>query len=175
MDTIARNNGHFEITTTRGQYAAKKILLAIGRRGTPRKLGVEGEKSPKVTYKLVEPEQYRGNRLLVVGGGDSAVEAALTLSRQPKTDVTLSYRGKVFARLKDKNREAIEAAGKQGIVNVMLESHVRKITPSEALIEVSGRVTGIDNDYVLVFIGGEVPTGLLKGLGVRVATKFGER
>lgn len=174
VDRVARRNGHFEITSKNGTYLANAILLAIGRRGTPRKLGVPGEDSSKVTYKLIEPDQYAGRRVLVVGGGDSAVEAAVAIARAPDTDVTLSYRKSAFARVKDKNRTTLEAAKASKRVNVVLESQVGAITPESVVLDAGGRPVEIANDYVLVFIGGELPTAFLQKLGIHIETKFGE-
>lgn len=114
------------------QWQANQILLCIGRRGTPRKLGVPGEESPKVVYRLIDPEQYQGKRVLVVGGGDSALEAAIALSEQPGTQVALSYRGKAFNRARNKNREqltqrlASSDTANQGI-QLFLESNVTRL------------------------------------------------
>lgn len=173
LEDVIRPNGHFEVTTAKDRYTTANILLAIGRRGTPRKLGVPGEELPKVTYRLIEPEQYAGHRVLVVGGGDSAVEAAVSLSQQPRTRVTLSYRRDAFSRVKPDNRSRIDAAVAQGTVDVRFGSEVKRITRTSVTIEEKGRTEEIDNDYVLVFAGGELPTALLERLGVAVETKFG--
>ena len=95
------------MTSSRGVYRTRRILLAIGRRGTPRKLEVPGEDRTKVVYRVIDPEQYRERRVLVVGGGDSAIEAATTLAGEPGTSVSLSYRGKAFNRAKPGNRERL--------------------------------------------------------------------
>ncbi len=171
---IQRLDGAFKVLTTKNEYVARRVLLAIGRRGTPRKLGVPGENTSKVAYKLIEPEQYRGKKLLVVGGGDSAVEAALTLSEQPGTEVTISYRKAVFSRIKPKNRERIDAAIAAGKVRALMESHVREIRKQEAYIEQNGQQISIENDYVFIFIGGEMPTKFLSKLGIQIEMKYGE-
>ncbi|HER33892.1 MAG TPA: 4Fe-4S ferredoxin, partial [Halothiobacillaceae bacterium] len=171
----ARPNGHFDVATNRNHYPARNLLLAIGRRGTPRKLDVPGEDLPKVTYRLIEPEQYRDRRVLVVGGGDSAVEAAVTLSSQPGTRVTLSYRRGAFSRIKPDNRKRIDDVVARGGVDLQLESEVRAITPTAVTLEGRAGTVDIDNDYTLVFAGGELPTPFLKRLGVEVETKFGSR
>jgi putative YpdA family bacillithiol system oxidoreductase len=175
LESIVRVNGHFEVTTSRDQYAARHVLLAIGRRGTPRKLSVPGESSSKVTYRLLEPEQYRRKKLLVVGGGDSAVEAALALAAQPGTEVTLSYRKSAFSRVKEDNLERIGAAVQSGVMHAMMESHVTRIDPSSVTLASKDTEHVIQNDFVFVFIGGELPTPFLEKLGVKIETKFGER
>jgi len=175
LESVARPNGYFEVTTTKDRYAAKNILLAIGRRGTPRKLGVPGEDLPSVTYKLIEPEQYLGKRVLVVGGGDSAVEAAVTLGEQPGTTVTLSYRRDALSRVKPDNRRRVEEAVERGRVDARFRSAVREIRRDAVVLEQDGAPLELDNDYTLVFVGGELPTPFLKTLGVEVETKFGKR
>jgi len=174
LESIVRPNGHFEITTSRGQHLAKNILLAIGRRGTPRKLGVKGEDSSKVTYGLLEPEQYAGKRILVVGGGDSAVEAAMSLAEQEDTEVTLSYRKPSFGRIKEGNSLRIADAVDRGVVKVIWESNVLEIREDEVELDQNGNMLKLANDYVFVFAGGVLPTGFLKEIGVAVSTKYGE-
>ncbi len=149
------------------------LLLAIGRRGTPRKLGVPGEELPKVVYRLIEAEQYRGQRVLIAGGGDSAVEAAMACSEQPGTKVTIAYRGDAFSRIKAKNRERIEAAQAEARVDVRLKTDVRQIDADRVTLVSAGAETSIDNDVVIVQAGGELPTKLLRDLGVTVETKYG--
>ena len=151
------------------------MLLAIGRRGTPRKLGVPGEELPKVTYKLVDAVQYGGMHVLIVGGGDSAVESAVTIAEQPGTVVTLSYRSAAFTRAKKKNRDKLEAARAAGRVSVMLESTVQRIEREHVEIEQHGKRLRIRNDAVIVNAGGILPTPLLKEIGIEVETKYGTR
>ena len=174
LEDVTRPNGHFEVTTTKGRYVARNILLAIGRRGTPRKLGVPGEELPKVTYRLIEPEQYAGKNVLIVGGGDSAVEAAVALGAQSGTRATLSYRRDAFSRIKPGNQRRIEAAGSEGTVSLRLGSQVREIRSDNVVLEEGGNTAEIENDYTLVFVGGELPTPFLKRLGVEIETKFGK-
>jgi putative YpdA family bacillithiol system oxidoreductase len=175
LDDVTKPNGHFVVTTTKNEYAAQNILLAIGRRGTPRKLGVPGEDLPTVTYKLIEPEQYRGKRMLVVGGGDSAVEAAVALGNERGTRVTLSYRRDAFSRIKPDNRRRIEAAGESGSVDIRFGTEVRQIRSDRVVLEADNATEEIDNDYTLVLAGGELPTPFLRKLGVEIETKFGKR
>ncbi len=170
---VERDGGGFRVKTTRDEYRTPALVLAIGRRGTPRKLGVPGEQLPKVTYRLIDPEQYRGQRVLVVGGGDSALEAAVTLAEQPGTAVTLSYRGAVFDRAKKRNRERLEAASAAGRLTVLLESNVKAIDPDAALIDQRGERVRVPNDAVIVSAGGILPTEFLKEIGIEVETKFG--
>jgi thioredoxin reductase len=149
------------------------VLLAIGRRGTPRKLGVEGEQLPKVVYRLVDAEQYRGKRVLVVGGGDSALEAATSIADVESTDVTLAYRGDAFARAKARNRERLQKATMSGRLRALLKSNVLKIEPDTVLVDCDGKPTKLDNDVVIVSAGGILPTAFLEGLGIAMETKHG--
>jgi thioredoxin reductase/Pyruvate/2-oxoacid:ferredoxin oxidoreductase delta subunit len=174
LETITGEAGDFRLATTRGEYRARRVLLAIGRRGTPRKLNVGGERSSKVAYRLIEPEQYRESRVLVVGGGDSAVEAALAVGEQEGTEVTLSYRGEVFTRIKDRNRERLEEAVDAGRIRPLLQSQVREIRETEVELEARDGGITIGNDYVLIFVGGILPTPFLRQIGIEVRTKYGE-
>ena len=165
--------GGFEVLTTRKRYRTRSVLLAIGRRGTPRTLDVPGEELAKVVYRLIDPEQYRGQRVVVVGGGDSAVEAAVSLSEEPGTRVTLSYRGDAFTRLKPKNRDKLEALVASRRIDVRLNSTITSIVADSVELKHEGRNQRIDNDAVIVCAGGILPTGFLKSMGVTVETKFG--
>jgi thioredoxin reductase/Pyruvate/2-oxoacid:ferredoxin oxidoreductase delta subunit len=169
----AAANGAFEVTTAVRAYRTQTVLLAVGRRGTPRKLDVPGEELPKVVYRLIDPEQYRGQRVLVVGGGDSALEAAATLAEDEQSDVTLSYRSDAFGRAKLKNRERIEAAQRSGRLRLILKSNVLRIEPQRVVLEQDGRNIEVANDAVLVSVGGVLPTAFLKSIGIEVQTKFG--
>jgi thioredoxin reductase/ferredoxin len=173
LESVSRDAGGFELSTTKGKHRARAMLLAIGRRGTPRKLGVPGEDLSKVTYRLLDPEQYRGQHVLIVGGGDSALESAVTISEQPGTNVTLSYRSAAFSRCKKKNREKLDAAEQAGRVRVMLESNVTEIGERDVELEQRGTKTRLPNDAVIVNAGGILPTAFLKGLGIEVETKYG--
>ena len=163
----------FQIATTRGDLRAHNVLLALGRRGTPRRLEVPGEELPKVVYRLIDPEQYIGQKVLVVGGGDSALEAAASIARQPGAKVVLSYRGKAFARAKQANRDRVMAAQTRGQLTVMLESRVKEIGTDKVLIEDAHGVQTLSNDYVVVCAGGLLPTPFLHSAGIQVEAKFG--
>jgi len=173
VEDIRREGSAFLVKTTRGEYRAHSVLLAIGRRGTPRKLGVPGEELPKVVYRLLDPDQYAGQHVLVVGGGDSALEAAASIAEFAGASVVLSYRGEAFERAKQRNRERIAAASRSGKVRVMLNSVVRQIGPDAVALEHVGRVLNLQNDTVIVNAGGVLPTDFLRRVGVNVETKYG--
>lgn len=169
-------DGSFDVQTSRGRYHARSVLLALGRRGTPRKLEVPGEDLPKVVYRLVDAEQYAGRNLLVVGGGDSALEAAIALADEAAAKVTLSYRGAAFSRVKEKNRQRLQELEGKGRVRVLMESTVRRIDPAQVTLALKGgSEQSLANDYVIVCAGGVLPTPLLKDIGIQFETKFGRR
>jgi thioredoxin reductase/NAD-dependent dihydropyrimidine dehydrogenase PreA subunit len=173
LETVKRDEGGFHVTTNKQTYYTRNLLLAIGRRGTPRKLDVPGESLPKVVYRLIDPGQYSGKNILVVGGGDSAIEAALVLCHEPSTTVTLSYRSGAFSRAKRLNREKLSAAEAEGRLTVLLNSNVAEINDDTVKIEHDGQEITIANDAVIINAGGILPTGMLKEIGVEVETKFG--
>ena len=165
----------FTIVTTKSTYQARNVLLAIGRRGTPRKLDVPGEEQAKVVYRLVNSAQYRGMHILVVGGGDSALEAAISLADEPDTTVILSYRSDAFSRVKEKNRQLLKLAQDKNILTVLLKSNVVKIDQKTVTLDCDGEVREFPNDGVIVCAGGMLPTPFLKEIGVMVQTHFGTK
>jgi len=170
---VATRDGGFELETNRGQYSTDRILLAIGRRGTPRKLGVPGEDLPKVVYSLIDPEQYVGKKVLIVGGGDSALEAALSIADAGGTEVSVSYRSDSFSRAKAKNRERIDNYAAASRIKLYLSSNVTSITANEVELEQKGQTVKIANQAIIVNAGGILPTGFLKDIGISVETKYG--
>jgi thioredoxin reductase len=173
MEDISHEGGIYTVRTSKATYRAGTVLLAIGRRGTPRKLGVEGEEHPKVVYRLIEAEQYRERHVMVVGGGDSALEAALDIAAEPGTTVILSYRGNAFNRVKPKNRQRIEDATRRQALRVMLESQIKTITPDKVLIKSGEETLELANDAIIVCAGGELPTPFLKKMGISVEAHYG--
>jgi len=173
VEEILAQDDAFLVKTNRDSYRTRAVLLAIGRRGTPRKLGVPGEELDKVVYRLIDPEQYRGRQVLVVGGGDSALEAAASIAEQPGTQVTLSYRSEAFSRAKEKNRARIAAAEHGGRLRVIFKSTVQEIRPRQVILDHEGERIELANDAVIVSAGGELPTPFLKRIGIQVDTKHG--
>ncbi|HET7832674.1 MAG TPA: NAD(P)-binding domain-containing protein [Gallionella sp.] len=173
MTSLRRDNGMFTVVTQHGQHTAGCVLLAIGRRGTPRKLGVPGEEQTKVIYRLTDASQYRGSHALVVGGGDSALEAALSLSEEPDTHVTLSYRSDAFSKVKPKNRERMKEAEQAGRITVLMKSNVTQIEPDCVMLDYDGQPMELRNDVIIVCAGGTLPIPMLKDAGVNVDTRYG--
>jgi thioredoxin reductase/NAD-dependent dihydropyrimidine dehydrogenase PreA subunit len=172
MEGVERDGEAFVVRTTKRSYRCEAVLLAIGRRGTPRKLDVPGEELSKVVYRLVDPEQYRGCHVLVVGGGDAAVEAALACAGY-SPHVTLSYRGQAFNRIKPKNRQALDSGSRDGGLRVLLNSSVLAIEADSVELEHNGASLRLRNDAVIVCAGGVLPFGLLKSIGIEFETKHG--
>ena len=175
VQSITQNGDTFNVETIHGEsYNTKTVLLAIGRRGTPRKLNVPGENSEKVAYRLLEPEEIKNKNILVVGGGDSAIESALLLADENK--VTLSYRSNAFNRIKVKNNEKINDAIKSGLIDIKFSSNIVSIEKDFVLYteNESSEVLKLPNDLVFVFAGGELPTDFLRKTGILVTTKHGE-
>ncbi len=173
IEAIEQKDGRFVVRTSSRRLSARAVLLAIGRRGTPRRLDVPGEDLPKVVYRLIEPEQYRGKRVLVVGGGDSALEAAAILAEETDATVTLCYRGEGFSRAKPKNRDRIATASAGRHLAIHLRTEAVSITPEAVVLKSGDRQWVSENDAVIICAGGVLPTDFLRHAGIRVETKFG--
>ena len=173
VEKVTRLDNGFEVQSQSGTVKSRAVLLSIGRRGTPRKLGVPGEDQKKVVYQLIDPEQYKGQHVLVVGGGDSALEAATSIADQPGTTVTLSYRSEAFGRARTKNREKVDAQNQAGRLKVLLKSQVLGITEQQVDISHEDKKQMILNDAVIVCAGGILPTDFLKSIGIDMETKYG--
>jgi thioredoxin reductase len=174
METITKESGGFVVKTSKGSYNTKNVLLAIGRRGTPRKLGVPGEAQSKVVYSLVDAAQYQGQHVLVVGGGDSAAEAALAIAAERGTTVTVSCRGdEIFTRPKEKNRQRLKQEIEKRRLTVYTNANVKEIGTDLATLVHEGKDIVIENNAVIVCVGGTLPTPMLKEIGVMVDTCYG--
>jgi len=173
VESVEKKEGAFHVRTSKNQYVASNVLLGIGRRGTPRKLGVPGEELSKVVYRLIDPEQYRAKHVLVVGGGDSALEAAASIAELGDATVALSYRGDAFQRAKQRNRQRVDQAIAKGQLQVLLNSQVREIRPEEVVLKQADKEIKLRNDAVIVSAGGILPNDFLKSIGIQVETKWG--
>jgi thioredoxin reductase len=172
-------DGIFTVITPKAQYRSRHVILGIGKSGSPRKLGVKGEDLPKVMYRLIEADHYVNKRILVVGGGDSAIEAAMVLAHQVGNQVTLSYRKDSLSRLKERNAQRIDECMRKGMLTVLFNSTPVEFKQECVVLEVEGSPQEIPNDYVWIFAGGEPPTAFLKkigvGLGMRDMTTEGSK
>lgn len=165
--SIQKQGENFVLATAKQQYTSGSVILALGRRGTPRKLGVPGEELSKVAYRLIDAESYQNCDVLIVGGGDSAVEAAMGLALQGTNRVTVSYRKSEFSRLKPRNVERLAEDVKRKAINVVLSSDVKLILHKEVQLATPEGDKTIPNDYVFIFAGGEMPFEFLKSVGIR--------
>ena len=166
---------YFVIRSLNGEeFTARKVLLAIGRSGSPRKLDIPGEISAKVAYRLLEPESIKDKNIVIVGGGDSAIESALLLADHNK--VTLSYRGETFGRLKSKNSEKIREAMEENRINLLFRSNLTLIEDHQVKIKIAEAQSELTlpNDLVYIFAGGELPVKFLENIGIHITKKFGE-
>ena len=156
----------FTVMTSHGRYRAHAVVLALGRNGTPRKLDVKGEDLSKVMYRLIEADHYVNKRILVVGGGDSAIEAAMGLGRQQGNQVTLSYRQGSFSRIKERNAKGLENCIRKGTIKVVFNSRPVEFKEDAVVLDVNGEIYEILNDFVWIFAGGTPPNDFLKKIGV---------
>ncbi|PYU22257.1 MAG: hypothetical protein DMG32_18705 [Acidobacteria bacterium] len=159
-------DGIFTVMTPRGQYRTHSVVLALGKSGSPRKLGVKGEELPKVMYRLIEADHYVNKKILIVGGGDSAVEAAMGLGHQVGNKVTLSYRKEAFGRIKEGNTQRVQESIRKGKVKVVFNSIPAEFKENSVVLEVNGKQEEIPNDFVWIFAGGQPPTAFLKKIGI---------
>ena len=166
IENIQKVGDVFTITSANNQYRARAVILALGRAGDPRKLGVKGEELPKVMYRLIEADHYVNKKVLIVGGGDSAVEAAMGLARQVGNEVTLSYRQAQFSRIKDRNAKRIEEDMRAGKLKVLFNSSPLEFRSDTVVLQVNGQTQEIPNDFVWIFAGGTPPNDFLKKIGV---------
>ena len=166
-DVKRAQDGDFIVLTAKGHYRARYVVLALGKSGSPRKLGVRGEELPKVMYRLIEADHYVNKKILVVGGGDSAIEAAMGLGHQVGNQVTLSYRKEAFSRIKERNAQRIQESIRKGKVKVIFNSNPVEFTNDSVILDVNGKMQRIPNDFVWIFAGGEPPTAFLKKIGIR--------
>lgn len=166
----------FKVKTSQGDFTAQRVILAMGVRGSPRKLGVPGEEKAKVTYNLLDPEQYQGKDIIVVGGGNAGVEAAQMLAKEKwKNRVHLLVRSGNFDRCNEDNMNRIFAMEKKGLVKIWFNSVVTEIRDHEVVVKKGEESAVLKNDFVFVFAGAEMPYKFLMSLGVEIDKKFGQQ
>jgi len=173
LDVVKNEDGSFDLISSKNTYRTKSILLAIGRRGTPRKLGVAGEECSKVVYRLTDPEQYNNDDVLIVGGGDSALEAACSIAELGQCRVSISYRNDSFNRAKQKNRRRVEKLVEQGLLTLYMASNIKSISAKYVKLIYQADELTLINSAVIICAGGVLPTPFLKKIGIQVLTKYG--
>jgi thioredoxin reductase (NADPH) len=171
VESVQRFGDCLRVETTRGEYPARAVVLATGKRGSPRQMGVPGEDSAKVAYRLIEAETYSDQDILVVGGGDSAVECAVALAKGGRNRVALSYRGDALSRPKQRNQMQLATAEMEKRIRILLRSQVLEVRPQSVLIQQEGNTFELPNSYVFVLIGGQSPEVFLRGIGIEIVEK----
>jgi len=173
---LKRTEAGFFLTRTQSkdEYASRFVVLAIGVRGTPRRLGVPGETPDRVLYSLIDAGEYRGKTILVVGGGNAACEAALALA-DPEllNQVTLAHRGPVLKDVTTQNSQDVDDAAREGRLDVVANATIGEIGPDEVVLRCPDGDREIPNDVIFAMIGAELPTKFLRTIGVRLARKGG--
>ena len=169
---VRRQDGNFTLNTSQSSYTAATVVLALGRRGTPKKLGIPGEELPKVMYRLIDTMMYQDCDVLVVGGGDSAVEAAVGLASQSTNRVTLSYRKSEFSRIKERNRQHLTdySGGKK--LTIITESELTEVREKSVILHAATGEREIKNEFVFIFAGGEMPHQFLRSIGIEFETQM---
>jgi thioredoxin reductase/ferredoxin len=176
VEGVHRIGSGFRVVTSHGEYSAAHVLLAIGRHGSPRKLEVAGEEAPHVSYALVEPERVRDQTVVVVGGGNSAVEAGILLADPSLGNrVTLVHRGANLFRASTTNREQLDQRVREGAIALRLGSVVERIAADHVSVRTDSATQPLRADRVFVLIGGRLPAPWLQEMGVRIETRFGAR
>jgi thioredoxin reductase (NADPH) len=173
LEKIEPAGERFLAHTSGGQITASRVVLALGRRGTPRRLEVPGEDLPKVAYRLIEPESYDGQHVAVVGGGSSALEAAIAVAERPGAVVTLCHRRSEFTGARAALVARVLELEREGMLEVLREARVTRIEPDRVHFDVAGQPAERENAFVFVLVGGVPPYDLLKACGVDLETKFG--
>lgn len=174
VDQILGQDGNFEVVTNKGTIRTQKVVLAIGRMGSPRKLEVPGEESEKVTYLLTDPEQYQNQKVLVVGGGNSAVESAIMIAETTNANVSISTRGPSFSSANQANKEKIGTLISQGKIRALMSSVVKEIQKDKVILDFGGEVKSLKNDFVIVNAGGVLPTEFLKNSQISLKRHHGD-
>jgi thioredoxin reductase (NADPH) len=171
LERVERSGNGFYLHTPVGKYHARYVVLALGRRGAPKKLNVKGEDLAKVAYRLIEADSYEDKDIIITGGGDSAIEAALALSRSGKNRVALVHRGTDFRRARDRNQQFLNEAQAAGKLRVLLETTISEIQPESVIINSKGQSFEVPNDYLFILIGGESPEDFLRKTGIEIVEK----
>lgn len=172
-------NNTFEIETNKGKYTSKKVILGMGVRGSPRKLGLANEDLPKVTYNLIDPEEYQKSSIAIVGGGNAGLEAAQYLSKPHlKNKVYLIVRGgpeEAFSRANEANQKLVFEQEKKKQVIIHYDSSIKSIEKDFIIISKGADELKVANNYIFIFAGAEVPFKFLMSLGINIEKAHGEK
>jgi thioredoxin reductase len=171
VDAVLRLGESFVVRSGERSVRARRVVLAMGRRGTPRRLGIPGEDLPNVFYDIVEMEDFAGRRVVIAGGGDSAAESVLGLANQAGTVVHLIHRGETFDRMQPSLQAKLKKAVTERRVNLVLKARIREIHADVLIVDVGERTHKLSYDDLIVRVGGEAPVHMLEGLGVRIVSK----
>ena len=170
LENIENKDGHFLVTISGKQFACDKVILALGSRGVPRKLGISGEDGANVFYNLLEADEFSGSTVTVIGAGDSAIEAALALQRNG-CHVTMLVRGDGFPKAKSRNLERIAQAGAAGGIHIKFNCQPLEIGTDFIAFHADGEAHREKNDAVFIMVGGELPFQLLESIGIEIIEK----
>jgi thioredoxin reductase/NAD-dependent dihydropyrimidine dehydrogenase PreA subunit len=174
FESLSQCENGFKVKTNHGEYSTAKVILAMGVRGSPRKLGVLGEDLPKVTYNLIDPEQYQKCAIIIVGGGNAGLEAAQMLSTMKLNNtVHLLIRGDKFERANDENIKKVQEISQKGLISVWFNSSVKEIHYDKVIVNKDGNIETLINHFVFIFAGAETPHKFLMSLGIDIEKKFG--
>jgi thioredoxin reductase (NADPH) len=176
FESLEKHDAYFSVKTSQGVITAQKVLLCMGVRGTPRRLELKNEDLPKVTYNLIDPDQYKRQDIVVVGGGNAGVEAAQQLGKEKYGNkVILLVRGPSLARCNESNQKIIQEMASKGLVEIWFNAEVKEIHEDTLLVKKQEELLSIPNDYLFVFAGAEVPFKFLSSLGIEIEKKFGTK
>ncbi len=168
VERIEKEKNHFNILTSERNYKALRVILAIGKSGNSRMLNVAGEDLPKVYNRLFDPNDAKNENVLVVGGGDSAIETAIAVSHCANS-VTLSYRKPSFARPKQQNEQILKELVKQGKVKLLLETNVKEIKENSVILsDKNKKEIEVENSMIYTMIGKELPTDFFKRSNIKM-------
>jgi thioredoxin reductase (NADPH) len=170
LEKVEKKDGHFHVTISGKNYTCDKIILALGNRGVPRKLGIPGEDGPNVFYNLLEADEFSGSTVTVIGAGDSSIEAALALQRNG-CHVTMLVRGDGFPKAKARNLERIGQASSAGQIRIFFNSQPLAIAADFISFNANGVPHREKIDAVFVMVGGELPFELLENIGINIIEK----
>ncbi|MFZ1518690.1 MAG: NAD(P)-binding domain-containing protein [Ignavibacteriaceae bacterium] len=168
VEKIEKEGNHFNLLTSEGNYKTLRVILAIGKSGNARMLNVKGEDQPKVYNRLIDPNDAKGEDVLVVGGGDSALETAIAVSHCAKS-VSLSYRKSSFARPKEQNELKLKELVEQGKISLLFETNVKEVKDNSViLLDKEKKEIEIENSMIFAMIGKELPTDFFKRSNIKM-------